>query len=359
MKYILRNLLFLQCWLTQPHSVCAQTFLNGNFESNSANGCQVNLSNFSLNLVLPNCFAFGVGNEIDLQDTGCTYGLPSNGNWFISLSTGMIGDPDAISLELSSPLNIGNSYSFSYFERSNLQFSVTQDSLLIGVSELNNDFGIQIFSSLPDTGNWVKKVITFIAPANASFLTLKNAGNARSWNFVDNFTFDCILPVKLGNDTLLCMGKSMLLNVAQSGADYLWQDNSTLPYYEVNLAGSYWVQVSKNSCSSSDTIQINYRSCDAVEETVLEMPNVISPNGDGKNDFFRPILANGLNNPKLLIANRWGQIIKETNQIWEGWDGKINSQVCSDGTYFWVVEYNNPEGVKKISNGFFTLLHNE
>ena len=70
--------------------------------------------------------------------------------------------------------------------------------------------------------------------------------------------------VNLGADTTLCAGLSVTLNAAVSGGTYLWQDNSSAPTFTVTQAGTYYVQVTANNCSTSDTVSVSYTPLPAV-----------------------------------------------------------------------------------------------
>jgi gliding motility-associated-like protein len=156
----------------------------------------------------------------------------------------------------------------------------------------------------------------------------------------------------LGNDTTLCQGDALILNATTPNATYQWQDNSTNPTYTVSQQGPYWVKVTVNNCSMTDTLKVEYEDC----EIIIEMPNVFTPNNDGVNDYFCPIELKGTNHAILVIYNRWGQKIIETNNILTGWDGKYNGQVCTNGTYFWNVRYNTNTNESKVLRGFLTLI---
>jgi len=162
-----------------------------------------------------------------------------------------------------------------------------------------------------------------------------------------------IAIVDLGNDTILCNEDIMTLDATTSNASYLWQDNSTNPIYTVTQQGIYWVNIITNNCTSTDTISITSKECN---EIILEMPNVFSPNNDGVNDYFYPKEINGINQATLIIYNRWGAKLFETNNILTGWDGKYNGKDCSDGTYFWIIQYTTITNESKTLNGSLTLL---
>lgn len=61
----------------------------------------------------------------------------------------------------------------------------------------------------------------------------------------------------LGNDTVLCAGQNLILDVTTPTATYLWQDNSTNPTFNVIAAGTYWVTVSNGVCDVTDSIIVS------------------------------------------------------------------------------------------------------
>ncbi|MCO6499126.1 MAG: PKD domain-containing protein, partial [Vicingus serpentipes] len=68
-------------------------------------------------------------------------------------------------------------------------------------------------------------------------------------------------------------------------------------------------------------------------------PNAFTPDGDGVNDVFLPQgHAIDLNEYKLYIFNRWGELIFETHHYDEGWDGTVNGVLVQTDTYVWRVE---------------------
>ncbi|MBL7940552.1 MAG: gliding motility-associated C-terminal domain-containing protein [Flavobacteriales bacterium] len=94
--------------------------------------------------------------------------------------------------------------------------------------------------------------------------------------------------------------------------------------------------------------------------TLLEMPNVFTPNSDGHNDTFRPMTIGEPTSYTMEIRNRWGQVVFRSQSIHTGWDGRAQGGPAPDGTYFWVVLYSdlqdNGRSVSKELSGSVTLL---
>lgn len=67
----------------------------------------------------------------------------------------------------------------------------------------------------------------------------------------------------------------------------------------------------------------------------VEIPNIITPNGDGKNDYFHIVNIERIPESTLVIFNRWGKKVYEMNNYKNDWDGEGHS----DGVYYYVLKY--------------------
>lgn len=143
----------------------------------------------------------------------------------------------------------------------------------------------------------------------------------------------------------LCGGQTEWLNVYEVGATYLWHDGSTGFTFLADTAGVYSVTVtSSEGCSDSDEVTV---VSDCLED--LYFPNVFSPNGDGLNDVFRPVLFSEIDNYQLFIWNRWGNQIFMSTQYEIGWDGYFEGIEQELGTYIYNALYTSDEGEFQIS----------
>jgi len=85
----------------------------------------------------------------------------------------------------------------------------------------------------------------------------------------------------------------------------------------------------------------------------LEIPDIITPNGDGNNDSF---VIRGIENfpeNELIIFNRWGNKVYEAVNYGNDWRGTWNNNELPDGTYYYV--FTNRQNGALISKGFITL----
>ncbi len=97
-------------------------------------------------------------------------------------------------------------------------------------------------------------------------------------------------------------------------------------------------------------VQFSSQNCATVRRFTIEVPlniyNIITPNGDGKNDFFT---VSGVLNPEVKIFNRWGTKIEE----WSNYDNKWNGGDLGAGTYYYYVR---DKGDNKTYKGWFEIV---
>jgi len=87
----------------------------------------------------------------------------------------------------------------------------------------------------------------------------------------------------------------------------------------------------------------------------LNFPNAFSPNGDFVNDTFTA--GPGVfNNYQLLIYNRWGQVVFQSTNPLDGWDGTISGQPAPPGTYLYKGSYTNADNLTIVRTGTVALI---
>jgi len=77
-------------------------------------------------------------------------------------------------------------------------------------------------------------------------------------SIVQNVSVVEVPQVTLPNDTALCQGAVLALDVGQPTVNYLWQDSSTAPTFTIDSAGQYYVTVENDCGLDSDTILVQY-----------------------------------------------------------------------------------------------------
>lgn len=159
--------------------------------------------------------------------------------------------------------------------------------------------------------------------------------------------------LNLGNDSTLCIDETLLLDATFANSTYLWQDGSTNPTYLANDSGLYWVAVSDVCATFRDSIYISYLDCNCP----VYIPNVITPNNDGVNDFFYVSTTCDLEPFRLRIFNRWGIELLSYNNVALKWDARVNGTFVEGGLYFYTIEYKSEFESSTIKKaGSFSIL---
>lgn len=172
-----------------------------------------------------------------------------------------------------------------------------------------------------------------------------------------NVTISPNFEVNIGPpDTVICHGGPHLtLNAGNPGAHYLWSTGDTVYTINVDSAGLYWVAVTFDSiCTKYDSIQVGETVC----TSILYMPNVFTPDNDGANDQFFPLMSGIIQAIDIVIYNRWGILIFSSDDVNFKWDGNINGKPASDGVYYWILNYVDDKGASKKLTGTVTRLGN-
>lgn len=97
--------------------------------------------------------------------------------------------------------------------------------------------------------------------------------------------------------------------------------------------------------------------CSEIEE-VITVPNVFTPDNDLKNDLFRPVLTFKPSEYRLIISDRKGKIIFETDDFLEEWDGSFRGAKVSEGVYLWFLRIVTSSGRSISRTGTVTVVKN-
>jgi gliding motility-associated-like protein len=124
------------------------------------------------------------------------------------------------------------------------------------------------------------------------------------------------------------------LDAGNPGSGYVW---STGAASQVILAGAYgWYYVDVTNifdCAARDSVLVS-EYC----PSAIYVPNTFTPNGDGLNDVFIPVGKN-IASMQLLIFDRWGGVIFESNDPRMGWDGTFRGEPVKEDIYMWKLRY--------------------
>jgi gliding motility-associated-like protein len=137
------------------------------------------------------------------------------------------------------------------------------------------------------------------------------------------------------------------INQSQNATSFQWNfgDTSALstqthPEHSYENIGEYVVMLvasAQDGCTDTAFQVIRVK-----DEVIFYVPNTFSPDGDGLNEVFIPILSSGYDRNtgyEFMIYNRWGELIFSTTSVGVGWEGNFNGNPVQIGTYTWVINF--------------------
>jgi len=181
---------------------------------------------------------------------------------------------------------------------------------------------------------------------------ISNIENFLSWNLFEGFEgdIDKYYIYRMLGDVI----PSTPIGSVDFQTNEYTDDISTIPASESKI--TYWVQASeKNINTYGYQEKSNSNIISLFKEINFYFPNAFRPNGT--NSIFKPVAVGfGGSNYLFQIYNRWGQLIFESTEYDEGWDGNYKGNPSPQGTYVYRLAYKNVYGADKQQKGTVTLI---
>jgi hypothetical protein len=93
---------------------------------------------------------------------------------------------------------------------------------------------------------------------------------------------------------------------------YTWNNGATGSSLTVTRPGTYWLQVKDNdNCVGRDSIVVYPKEC----LKGIYVPTAFTPDGNGRNDYFKPFIGGVVKQYQFTIYNRWGQVVFTTRDL--------------------------------------------
>ena len=125
------------------------------------------------------------------------------------------------------------------------------------------------------------------------------------------------------------------------------------PSHTYTAVGTYTVLLlvtTPNGCENTSEKEVIIHP-----DIALYAPNAFTPNGDGLNDVF-DVKGVAVNKYLLQIFSRWGDLIYESKNLEEQWDGKFNGELVPAGTYVYTINYTNMLNKEYTKKGSVTVV---
>lgn len=280
-------------------------------------------------------------------------GIYTNETWFFAtqsappnVQNGLSCGPGAVILRAQSPSLSGGELSYRWYASADAEIPLADNSGLVFTNSILN--------------------IPFLQSSTTYFVSVL-------WNNCESprQAIEAIIapvPVIVLKDTLLRIraGESVVLE-ASGAIQYQWQpatglsaSNIANPIANPTSSITYLVRGSNEAgCSMSREVRIEVENF----EKEVFLPNLFSPNGDGRNDRFR-VLGKNIVQIDFRVYNRQGLLLYQTQDIneatQEGWDGSFKGLLQSPDTYIWhlngLFEDGTPLRFENKNSGSFILM---
>lgn len=153
-------------------------------------------------------------------------------------------------------------------------------------------------------------------------------------------------------------------NLSQYANTYLWNFDyfETSTQYEPtvefpDVAGDYLVRLI--ATTTEGCVDTAFANVPIKDVLIYYVPNTFTPDNDDFNEMFMPVFHSGFDpqDYNLLIFNRWGEIVFESNDATVGWDGTYNNNLAQDGTFTWKITFKRSDSDKhQIAVGHVNLI---
>jgi len=148
-----------------------------------------------------------------------------------------------------------------------------------------------------------------------------------------------------------CEEDFILLEIITNGDSFLWNTGSSENPLTITKSGIYSATAYLGNCKDTASYTVDYCPCE------MWLPNIFTPNNDGLNDVFIPVVHSNLASFTMHIYDRWGQVIYVTHSF-TAWDGTANGRHVAAGVYYCTISYSCAHDPTKIlhKHGSVTLV---
>ncbi len=271
--------------------------------------------------------SLGVIYNPDRPGLSCNYNYldnQSNNGLYLNGAEGLAGLPDFVADFLNIP-------HFSYFNKCHqdtTDFEIRNTANLTPTWDFNDPDGASILTDEMKPRHIFSEPGTYEVQLDEEF-------NGQHYTFTENVIINPLPDVQINEsttDTIYIIANTTIRLDAGEGYEfYNWNNGEgTNRFFNVDKEGFYSVNVTDyNCCKNSDEVYVKFAN--------LSFPNAFKPSSSNtENKSFKVIGdISALAGYSLRIFNRWGQMIFETDDPTQGWDGNNNGEPAPVGTYIY------------------------
>jgi gliding motility-associated-like protein len=142
------------------------------------------------------------------------------------------------------------------------------------------------------------------------------------------------------------------IDVVWSPAFQLSNAESAQPVFRGLRSQDYQVTLT----TETGCVTVDSQLVVAYKKVAIYVPTVFTPNGDGLNDFLRPLLLGFAKVNSFRVYNRWGKLLFASSNDFPGWDGRFQQQIQEPQTVVWTLDAIDVDGKRQQKSGATVLL---
>jgi gliding motility-associated-like protein len=232
-------------------------------------------------------------------------------------------------------------FDLPHFDVENVCFTDTINFILQNNSNVDN--ATWVFNDGGQvTLNGLQPAYTFKSAGSYDVTVTESLGGNTMGSYTETVTVNELPLLDIGDTVYMYPGSPILLNAGEGYVTYEWSTDESTPVIKVYEEGVYDVKVQNEKCCfKSDTVTVIYFD--------VQVPNAFRPGG--ANPVFKAFASSpeAIVNFKLYVFNRWGAMLFESNDLNQGWDGKVNGVDAPGDVYVWLVNYDVEQSGKMVT----------
>ena len=221
------------------------------------------------------------------------------------------------------------------------------------------------------TGTWSPSIVS--NTTTGAYIFTPNSGQCVTGAITFNMQINTIPTVNAGSDTIVYDGANVpLRNLITSAGPVTVSWVNSNPSIGLAASGNgnfipsfIAINIGNDPITATITVTPTTNGCvGATQRYVITVrplnkdvfvPNVFSPNGDGKNDQLL-VYGNYINKVEMYIYNQWGQLVTMINSRTQGWDGTHKGKPQPVGVYVYALKAVLSDGRTVTLKGSITLI---
>ena len=153
---------------------------------------------------------------------------------------------------------------------------------------------------------------------------------------ITNLTINPTVNYIPKDDVYKCKGDTIIIAIEGDSINHFyWEDGDITSRKSISEFGRYIIEMTDvYKCIIRDTIHVMDALCPPCS---IYVPNAFTPDFNNINEKFKPITNCQFLRYNFKIFNRWGEMLFETSNPLDAWDGYYLGKPCQQGAYVWIL----------------------